>query len=663
MNPSLPFDRRTPSAAVPAPDNGSARTAPELRPSLDELVSRSETLLRGPLSPEVRAQVEAIAECARTAVASLDAGLGRDGEGVRADRLDFDLRVTLDQLAASLEPMAIEKGLEWELRVGAIVPSRVQGDPARLRQVLMLLGTHALQATPRGRVGLVVERESEDDHEVVVRFAVCHSSTGTLSGADPWLGLEVSRRLIATMGGHLGTAADAAGECSAWFTLALRKQDPRDVVVPAAVQDVPLRGVRVLLADADAAERAPLAEVLEAWGCTVAHAENGPEALRTLQAGAANGTPFDVALVDRQLELLDGEELGRAVRADGALDAVRLAMLTRVGRAGDAARVKAAGFDAYLLKPVAASQLHEALVEVLQPGHAERAPEARPLVTRHSLAEARRGRVRILLVEDDPVNQLVTSSALHRVGYNVEVVDTPVAALERTERERWDLILMNLQLPGMGGERLATAIRARERGSRRTPIVGLSADAGSTAGPAVDTVLHKPVRFDLLAETVGRYTGAGRRSAGGPSPARTTVVSTRFEPAATRAGAPSGGPAIDLEQLETSCMGIPALRASLLQTWLGDVGSRLERLAQAFVEGDARRVEFEAHGIKGMSATIGATGCAALFGEVESRARDGRMTAAHDLLPSGRAEVLRTEEFIRRFERIVSAPDSAADAA
>lgn len=663
MNPSLPFDRRTPSAAVPGSETGNARTAPELRPSLDELVSRSETLLRGPLSPEVRAQVEAIAECARTAVAALDAGVGRDGDGVRADRLDFDLRVTLEQVAGSLEPMALEKGLEWELRVGAIVPSRVQGDPARLRQVLMLLGTHALQATPRGRVGLVVERESEDDHEVVVRFAVCHSATGALTGADPWLGLEVSRRLIATMGGHLGTAADAAGECSAWFTLALRKQDPRAVVVPAAVQDVPLRGVRVLLADADAAERAPLAEVLEAWGCTVAHAENGPEALRTLHEGAAHGTPFDVALVDRQLELLDGEELGRAVRADAALESVRLAMLTRVGRAGDAARVKAAGFDAYLLKPVAASQLHEALVEVLQPGHAERAPEARPLVTRHSLAEARRGRVRILLVEDDPVNQLVTSSALHRVGYNVEVVDTPVAALERTERERWDLILMNLQLPGMGGERLATAIRARERGSRRTPIVGLSADMNGPAGSAVDTVLHKPVRFDLLAETVGRYTGAGRRSGGGPSPSRTTVVPTPFESSAPRAAAPAGGPAIDLEQLETSCMGIPALRASLLQTWLGDVGPRLERLAQAFAEGDARRAEFEAHGIKGMSATIGATGCAALFGEVESRARDGRMTSAHDLLPSARAEVLRTEEFIRRFERIVSAPDSAADAA
>src|SRR5207247_1657428 len=183
--------------------------------------------------------------------------------------------------------------------------------------------------------------------------------------------------------------------------------------------------------------------------------------------------------------------------------------------------------------------------------------------------------LRLLLVDDDAVNQLVTTSALHRVGYNVEVAHNGHRAIELTEGERWDLILMDMQMPDLDGCRTTSAIRARERGAWRTPIRGLTAHADQPEAAGDDGVVP------LVPE----------------------------------------GPAIDLEQLEAACMGLPALRSSLLHTYLIDVPGRLERLRFAFGAGDLRRVEFEAHGLRGMCATIGAAGCTLLFGEMEERAR------------------------------------------
>ena len=312
-------------------------------------------------------------------------------------------------------------------------------------------------------------------------------------------------------------------------------------------------------------------------------------------------------------------------------------------------------------------------------------------------AEARRGKLRLLLVDDDPVNQLVTTSALHRVGYSIEVANSGRRAIDLTENERWDLILMDMQMPDLDGCRTTAAIRARERGAWRTPIVGLTANADykpdrdRCLAAGMDLVLGKPINLEILTATVEKYTSRdGRVLETEPTPStltpRLTIVSGQFDaPTEVKAKAPTTaatpaaprtvsrllregaasppapeiptipeGPAIDLEQLETACMGLPALRASLLQTFLGDVAVRLERLAQAFDSADPRRVEFEAHGLKGMCATIGAGGCTMLFGDMEEWARDERVEDARVLLPSAVEEVHRTEEFIRRFDSIIA---------
>jgi PAS domain S-box-containing protein len=681
----------------------------EIRTPMNGVIGMTNLLLQGELPQESRQLVDLIRQSTQTLLAlindTLDYSRLESGR-MPVETLDFDLRVTVEQIAGVLHALAGAKSLAFDARVNALVPSRLMGDPGRVRQVLLNLGSNAVKFTERGSVNLLVERESEDDHHVSLLFRVTDTGPGIEPQAqatlfEPYqqadasiarrfggsgLGLAISKRLVEAMGGELGVESTPGEGSTFWFRLKLEKQPELAGMTVLPSNEVALRGVRVLVADGNAGDRDPLAEVLQAWGCEVARAETGPEALRMVREAAAAGTPYAVAVLDRHLEPMDGEELGLAVRADSALDATRLIMVTSLGRPGDGGRVKAAGFAAYLMKPLDPAQFYEALGEVLRPAPGEGTTGERPLVTRHSLAEARRGKLRLLLVDDDPVNQLVTTSALHRVGYNIEVANSGRRAIELTENERWDLILMDLQMPDLDGCRTTAAIRARERGAWRTPILGLTAnsdhkpDRDRCLAAGMDHVLGKPINLEVLTSTVEKYTSRDGRAVeaepAASTPPKLTVVSSHFDaPALAPAPAPrsmtklvrelaeadtsdvpapSEGPAIDLEQLETACMGLPALRTSLLHTFLADVSNRVERLTHAFDVQDARRVEFEAHGLKGMCATIGAAGCTRLFGEIEEKARDENIAEARPLLQPAIDEVHRAEEFIHRFDTILA---------
>ncbi len=534
----------------------------EIRTPMSGVIGMTNMLLQGELPAEARQLVDLIQQSTQTLLSLINDSLDfsrLEAGRMPVEQLDFDLRVTIDQVAGVLHALASPKALAFDSRVNALVPSRLKGDPGRVRQVLLNLGSNAIKFTESGSVSLRVEREAEDDAQVTLFFQVTDTGVGIDPAAqatlfEPYaqadstiarrfggsgLGLAISKRLVEAMGGELGVESAPDEGSTFWFRLRLEKQ-PLQVGGPATPNsEVALRGVRVLVADGSPGDREPLVGLLQAWGCEVERAENGPEALRMVRDAAAAGTPYAVAVFDRHLELMNGEELGQAVRADGALDATRLVMVTNVGRPGDGGRVKAAGFAAYLMKPLDPAQLYDALGEVLQPGAQGANVEARPLVTRHSLAEARRGKLRLLLVDDDPVNQLVTTSALHRVGYNIDVANNGRRAIELTEDQRWDLILMDLQMPDLDGCRTTAAIRARERGAWRTPILGLTANADykpdrdRCLAAGMDLVLGKPINLELLTSTVEKFTSRDGRVAdpdAAPAlPPRLTVVSAQFE--------------------------------------------------------------------------------------------------------------------------------------
>jgi CheY-like chemotaxis protein/HPt (histidine-containing phosphotransfer) domain-containing protein len=373
-------------------------------------------------------------------------------------------------------------------------------------------------------------------------------------------------------------------------------------------------------------------------------------------------------------------------------------LLTSVGRKGDAVIASKAGFSAYLIKPVPWSELYDALVEVLRRPPTPITDAAAALVTRHSLAEARRGRFRVLLVEDDPVNRLVTEWALKRHGYSFDSVERATEALEICSRNRYDLILMDLHMPDMDGYKATGALRARERGHARTPIVAITANAAPgererCLAAGMDDYLSKPIDLGVLCATVERWThgqqseSAGLRAAttgtqesgtpgaiaaeprltesarapgaSGPGPRISIVGRTEFDrprpveesaeepaPKANAWSEPFEGEPFDLDRLNDTSMGIPALRDALLNTFLGDVDERVQRLEDALRSRDARRVEFEAHGLKGMSATVGARHCVTVFAELERCGRENELASGGPPLARARVEVKRVREHI-----------------
>src|SRR6185503_17742686 len=362
----------------------------EMRTPMAGVLNMTNMLLQGELSGEQRQIVELMRESTQTMLTLLNDSMDYtrlEAGRLEVDTLDFDLRVTVDQIAGVLHPLAIGKGLAFESRVQGLAPSRLKGDPGRVRQVLLNLGSNAIPFTEQGSVSVRVEREEEDDSEVTLLFQVTDTGESIRTDAlahvfepqkpstdpdarrytSPGLGLALSRRLVEAMGGSMGVESNGKSGCTFWFRIRFEKQPVTVGGTATPTPEVALRGVRVLLGDGLALDREPVAAVLRAWGCDVEQVENGPDGLRAVRAAAAAGRPFKLALLDRKLDGLDGEDLGQAIRADQDLDATQLIMITREGRPGDGGRVKALGFAGYLMKPLEPGQLYEAVVEVLNP--------------------------------------------------------------------------------------------------------------------------------------------------------------------------------------------------------------------------------------------------------------------------------------------------------
>jgi two-component system, sensor histidine kinase and response regulator len=417
--------------------------------------------------------------------------------------------------------------------VDATVPPTVRGDPGRLRQILLNLLGNAIKFTHEGEVVVGVRGESSTPQDVTLHFSVKDTGVGiaqdrqrsvfepftqadgsmTRTYGGTGLGLSISAQLVRLMGGRIWVESEAGTGSTFHFTARLA---PGDAAAAAAVSDpVDLRDLRALIVDDNVTNRRLLEQMLVGWRMIPTLASGVREGLAALRAARGAGRPFALVLADVQMPEADGFALAEAIKREPAIAGAALLMLTSAGRPGDAARCRELGVAAYLTKPIKGSELRDAIVSalLLKPDEQDR-----PLVTRHSIREARLSG-RVLLIEDNPVNQLMARRLLEKRGHTVVLANNgreALAILDEAAGVRFDCVIMDVQMPEMNGFECTALIRERERRTgSHLPIIAMTAhamkgDEARCLAAGMDAYLSKPIQPDELFEVVERHLGASR---------------------------------------------------------------------------------------------------------------------------------------------------------
>jgi PAS domain S-box-containing protein len=449
------------------------------------------------------------------------------------ESLDFDLGNAIESTLELLAERAHGKRVELASLIFRDVPVALRGDPGRLRQVLTNLIGNAIKFTEHGEVVVRARKENETDNDVRIRFTVSDTGIGISEAAQTGLfqafvqadgsttrkyggtglGLAISKQLVELMGGQIGVNSVAGKGSTFWFTARFEKQVSQVISSQSDLQS--LSGLHALIVDDNATNRKILSHQLSSWEMTHEEADSGVRALELLRAAAMSGTPYDLAILDLMMPGMDGFELARTIKSDPSIAAVRLVLLTSYGQRGDGATAREAGIVAYIAKPVRQSQLFQCLASVISQSTVITEPQiidkAAGLVTKHTLAETKPASNKlVLLAEDNIVNQKVAVRQLQKLGYRANAVANGQEALEALGRIRYDLVLMDCQMPEMDGYEATAEIRRREGSSRHTPIVAMTAHAldgerEKCLAAGMDDYLSKPVKTDELAEILERW--------------------------------------------------------------------------------------------------------------------------------------------------------------